>query len=233
MTGRELAVARGWADTRTTLASWQRAPLAILRTWVPLSVAIALGLLIGCWAVARLSTPDGWTLILPGVQRPATPVDALEILARNLLVLALHALACLAGFIAKSSLPLEAQDHTGFRRWLHDRAGSAAMVFVAGATLFSLGTQAYVLGGVLSTLSAQFGVSPAAVLLTFAPHAIPELAALFLPLAAWLLAARAGAYEQLMAATFATTAVALPVLAFTAVVEVTVTPQLIRALHFV
>ena len=50
-------------------------------------------------------------------------------------------------------------------------------------------------------------------LLTVAPHALLELTALFLPLAAWLVAARAGAWNQLMAATFATTAIALPALA--------------------
>ena len=233
MTGRELAVARGWADTRATLRAWNRAPLAVLRRWVPVSLAIAVGLLAAVWLVATVTEPDSFTLILPGVQRPATPGDALSIFARNLLVLALHALACLAGFIARSALPLEAEDHTGWLRRVHDHAGSAAMVFVAGATAFSLATQAYVLGGMLSTLSFHLVTTPAELLLTIAPHAIPELTALFLPLAAWLLAARAGAYEQLMAATFATTALALPVLAFSAVVEVTITPRIIHALHFV
>lgn len=233
MTGRELAVVQGWADTRATLRTWQRDPLAVLRLWVPISLLVALALLVAVWAIARASAPDTWELILPGVQRAATTGDALGIFLRNLLVLALHALACLAGFIAKSSLPLEAQDHKGWLRALHDRAGGAALVFVGAATIFSLGTQAYVLGGVLSTLSWQLAASPAEVLLTFAPHALPELTALFLPLAAWMLAARAEAWDQLMAATFVTTAVALPVLAVAAVVEVTVTPRLITALHFV
>jgi hypothetical protein len=205
----------------------------VLRGWLPVSLAVACALLAAVWLVALIEEPDSFTFILPGVQRPATAVDALTIFAKNLLVLALHSLACLAGFIAKSSLPVEAEDYSGWKRWLHDRAGSAAMVFVAAATVFSLATQAYALGGILSTLSWQFATSPAELLLTIAPHAIPELTALFLPLAAWLLAARAGAYEQLMAATFATTAIALPVLAFSAVVEVTITPRLIHALHFV
>jgi hypothetical protein len=233
MNGRELAVARGWADTRATLAAWNRAPLRPLRAWVPLSLAVALGLLVAVWAVSLLSTPEPFGLILAGVQRPATAVDALQIVGRNLLVLALHALACLAGFIAKSSLPLEAQDHTGWWRWVHDHAGPAALAFVGGATLFSLGTQAYVLGGMLSTLAAQFGTSEALMLVTMAPHALLELTALFLPLAAWLVAARAGAWSQLMAATVATTALALPALVVAAIIEITVTPWLIRVLHFV
>ena len=42
-------------------------------------------------------------------------------------------------------------------------------------------------------------------------HAVPELCALFLPLAAWLLASRRRAWNELLAATFVTTAIAVPV----------------------
>jgi hypothetical protein len=233
VTGRELAVVRGWADTRATLRTWNRAPLPVLRAWVPLSLAVAAALLGAVWLVATLTTPDDSTLILPGVQRSATAGDAFSIVGHNLLVLALHALACVAGFIAKSSLPLEAEDHTGVWRRVHDHAGPAAIAFVGAATAFSLGTQAYVLGGVLAQLASQFGTTPAMMLLTVAPHAIVELTALFLPLAAWLVAARAGHWNQLLAATFATTALALPLLVAGAVIEVGVTPRLIHALHFV
>jgi hypothetical protein len=231
--GRELAVARGWADTRATLGAWQRSPLPILRRWVPLSLAVTLALLGAVWIVATISEPEGFALILPGVQRPATVGDAAAIVGRNLLVLALHALACLAGFIAKSSLPVEAEDYSGAWRWIHDRAGSAAIAFVGGATIFSLATQAYVLGGTLATLAPQFGTTPAMLLVTVAPHAVLELTALFLPLAAWMVAARAGAWHQLMAATFVTTALALPALVLAAVIEVGVTPRIIHVLHFV
>ncbi len=233
MTGRELAVVRGWADTRDTLNAWHRAPLRVLRLWVPVSLAVTLALLAAVWVVATVSNPDLSTLILPGVQRPGTTGDVAAIVPRNRLVHALHALACLAGFIAKSSLPLEAEDHTGAWRWVHDRAGPAAIAFVGAATAFSLATQAYVLGGVLATLAPQFGTTPLMMLVTVAPHAVLELTALFLPRAAWLVAARAGAWHQLMAATFATTAVALPAVVLAAVIEVVVTPRIIHALHFV
>ena len=49
-------------------------------------------------------------------------------------------------------------------------------------------------------------------LLGLLPHALPELTALFLPLAAWTLASRRGAWEELLAATIVTVAVAVPVL---------------------
>jgi uncharacterized membrane protein SpoIIM required for sporulation len=62
------------------------------------------------------------------------------------------------------------------------------------------------------------------------PHAIPELVALFLPLAAWIIASRRGEWEQLLAATFVTVAIAVPVLVASAFVEVYVSPHLFGAL---
>ena len=70
-------------------------------------------------------------------------------------------------------------------------------------------------------------------LLALTPHALPELVAIFLPLAAWLVAARARAWHQLLAATLVTTTIALPVVFAAAAVEVYVTPEVLRALHFV
>jgi hypothetical protein len=63
-----------------------------------------------------------------------------------------------------------------------------------------------------------------------APHALPELFALFLPLAAWIVASRAGQWQDLLAATFVTVAIAVPVLVAAAVVETAVTPDLIAIL---
>jgi hypothetical protein len=151
-------------------------------------------------------------------------------LYRNGLVLALHAMACVAGFIAGSSLPLSAEKRTGLSRWVHQKAGPLAIAFVVGATTFSLVTQAYVLGGAAATLSWQLGVDPAALLAVVAVHALPELVALFLPLAAWLVASRQGDWHELLAATFVTVAIAVPVLVVGAVVEVYLTPELLAML---
>jgi hypothetical protein len=81
-----------------------------------------------------------------GHLRPGQLGDVGDILFRNSLVLALHGFACVAGFIAGSSVPMQAEQHSGWKRTLHDRAGQGAILFVMAATLFSLGTQAYVLG---------------------------------------------------------------------------------------
>ena len=233
MTGRELAVVQGWDDTRRTLRAWNRTPWTVLGTWAGVSAGIAGGLLLSVVIIGSLVAPDTVPRFLHGLQTPPSLTDVAEVLGRNLLVLALHAMACLAGFIAKSSLPLEAADYSGVWRRVHDAAGPLAIAFVAGATLFSLCTQAYVLGYGLSSLSDQLGTQPAALLAGLLPHAVPELVALFLPLAAWLIAARAEAWHELLAATIATSAIALPVLMLAALVEVYVTPRLLMALHFV
>ncbi len=229
----ELAVVRGWPATRATLARWQPAPFAVVGPWVAVSALVAAGLLTATWLVALAATPDPTPLVLAGVDPASSFAEVRAILGRNLLVLALHALACLAGFIAKTSLPAEAQAYGGRWRRVHDLAGPAALAFVAAATVFSLATQAVALGLRLGSLAPQLGTSPGALLLALLPHALPELVALFLPLAAWLLAARARAWDELLAATVVTTAIALPVLVAAAAVEVHLTPRLLEALHFV
>jgi hypothetical protein len=194
------------------------------------SLAVAGGLLLAVWAVALLSAPDPRTLVLPGVTRPATPGDLGRVLFGNLLVLALHALACVAGFIAGSALPREAARKQGLWRRVHERAGPLAIAFVTGATLFSLTSQVLVLGGSIASLSAQLGIRPGVLLAGLLPHAVPELVALFLPLAAWLIASRRGAWHELLAATFVTVAVAVPVLAVSATVETYLSPRLLLTL---
>ena len=136
-------------------------------------------------------------------------------------------MACVAGFMAGSSLPIVAQGHTGWLRRVHDRSGKLAIAFVAAATLFSLSTQAYALGAAAATAAADRGMSPGILMLGLLPHALPELCALFLPLAAWIIASRRGAWNTLLAATFVTTAIAVPVLVAAAAFEVWVTPHVL------
>ena len=47
-------------------------------------------------------------------------------------------------------------------------------------------------------------------LLGLLAHAVPELVALFLPLAAWVVASRRGDWHELLAATIVTVAIAVP-----------------------
>ena len=180
--------------------------------------------------------------------QPAELGDVGYVLFRNSLVLALHASACVAGFIAGASLPLSAEKYSGLWRKIHDTAGPIAIVWVSACTIFSLSTQAYVLGATAtiratgspfpsggrtivtaSTVSWHLGISPGLLLITLLPHALPELAALFLPLAAWVIASRSDDWHKLLAATFVTVAIAVPVLVIAAFVENYVTPHLLLA----
>ena len=223
----ELALVQGMDHTKATLRRWNAAPASILLPWAVGSLAIACGLLLGVWVIATQSEPDPSGLSFAGVTRDVREFDYPYVLFRNSLVLALHSLACVAGFIAGSSLPVVAQGHTGWWRKAHDIAGPFAILFVTGATLFSLGTQAYVIGGSAATLSHQLGLTEAELILALTPHAVPELFALFLPLAAWVIASRRGQWEQLLAATIVTTAIAAPLLLSAAAVEVWLTPRVI------
>jgi hypothetical protein len=226
-----LVLVRGLRDTRGTLARWNAAPWPVVRTWLVGAAAISGGLLLAVLVIASRATPDATPVLLPGLNTAATPAAVVHVLARNSLVLALHAFACVAGFIAGSSLPLEAERHKGLWRAVHDHAGPLAITFVVAATSFSLATQAYVLGNAAATLAAQGDMSPALLLVGILPHAVPELIALFLPLAAWIIASRRGDWHELLAATVVTVGIAVPVLVVAGVIEVYVSPQLILALR--
>ena len=224
MDAEQLAVVRGWDDTRATLRGWRARPVAVVARWVRGSLAVAVLLLVATWVVALLTVPDPMSSPRPGV---APWRDFGYILYRNGLVLALHAMACVAGFVAGSALPIAAAGYRGWWRRVHDRAGRMAMGFVAAATLFSLATQAYALGMSTADVADALGIAPGLLIAGLALHAVPELGALFLPLAAWLLAGRRGAWHELLAATFVTTAIAVPVLVAAAAVEVWVSPHVL------
>jgi Stage II sporulation protein M len=230
MSANQHVFSHGMRDTRATLASWSGRPWGVLRAWVALSLAIALALLTATWVVAGLMTPDLTPVHLAGLTYPSGPSDLLPILWRNSLVLALHGTACVAGFIAGASMPIAAAQRAGFSRWIHVKAGEFAILFVCAVTLFSLSTQALYLGFQGSTIAYQLHISRFELILSVLPHAIPELTALFLPLAAWLIASRRGQWNQLLAATFITVALAIPVLVIAATIEVYVWPHILQSI---
>ncbi len=230
MNANQHVFSHGMRDTRATFEAWNDRPWPVLRGWLALSLAIAATLLVAVWFVAGMLTPDLTPVHLPGLTEPTRPADLLPILYRNSLVLALHATACVAGFIAGASMPLAAAQRAGFSRWVHVKAGEMAILFVCAVTLFSLSTQALFLGFQGSTIAFQLHISRVALILSVLPHAIPELTALFLPLAAWLIASRRGQWNQLLAATFITVALAIPTLVVAATIEVYVWPHILRAL---
>jgi hypothetical protein len=194
------------------------------------SLGAATALLLAVWLIATIAGPSGF----PELDRPPLrighPLDVTNILGRNALVLAFHAMACVAGFIAGSSLPLQAREQSGIRRALHEHGGRFAILFVIAATTFSLSVQALVIGNEAASVAAKLHTSVATLLIALLPHALPELAALFLPLAAWIIASRRGEWEQLLAATLVTLAISVPTLLVSALIEVYVSPHLLSAL---
>lgn len=224
-----LVLVEGMRRTRAALEHWRARPWTTLRPWLAGSFAIAVALLGGTWLVAQFANLTPGDYDAAAVTDAGTLGDVRFILTRNALVLALHALACVAGFIARSSLPLEAKVHAGTWHRFHDRIGAVALGFVAVATLASLTTQAVALGVATANYADALDMSAAGFLATRLPHALPELMALFLPLAAWLLTSRRGRWHDLLAVTFVTVAVAVPVLVGAAFIEVYVSPHLLPA----
>jgi hypothetical protein len=224
------ALTHGIRCTRQTLREWHLHPGRVLGRWFAGALLAAVGLLTAVWIIASLSGAHEQIVALRPPFAVGDTDDVVGVLARNMLVLALHAMACVAGFIAGSSLPLQVEGRTGLSRWVHEHGGRLAILFVIAATTFSLSAQAYLLGRTLGGVAAFLGVSPGLLLLGVLPHALPELIALFLPLAAWIIASRRGEWEQLLAATFVTVAFAVPILLVAAFVEVYVSPHVFTAL---
>ena len=190
-------------------------------------------LLAATWLVAtqsRRPTPRAPTF--PGVTRArATIGDYGFVLFRNGLVLALHSLACVAGFMAGSSLPQVAEGYSGVWRRIHELAGPLAIAFVAARHAVLARSRRPTRSAATPRRSPPTSASPRSCSCSgILPHALPELFALFLPLAAWTLASRAKRWEELLAATFVTTAIAIPILLLAGAVEVWVSPRLLLAL---
>jgi hypothetical protein len=221
----------GVRRTHETLRAWQADPWPAVRRWFAGALAAAVVLLAATWLIAGVSGAGGF--VVQTIAPPFTVGNLGQvgmIVVKNLLVLALHAMACVAGFIAGSSLPLQAQGHSGVARVIHERGGRFAIIFVVAATTFSLSAQAVVLGGETASVAAALHTSPGILLVVLLPHALIELTALFLPLAAWIIASRRGEWDQLLAATVVTVALALPMLVFAALLEVYVSPHILQAL---
>ncbi|MGZ6373054.1 MAG: hypothetical protein ACXWL8_06625, partial [Candidatus Limnocylindria bacterium] len=62
-------------------------------------------------------------------------------------------------------------------------------------------TQTLALGLIGSTIAWDVNIPVPLLVATAAPHALLELTAVFLPLAAWTIASRRGEWDQLLAAT--------------------------------
>lgn len=218
-------------ETRETLDRWGRAKTRVLGAWLLRSLGIALVMLVSVYVVSLIAKPTD-SAALPNILGQPRPEDVLVVFFRNFLVLALHGFVCLAGFMAMRALPEQTQYKSGVNRWVHEHAGPFTMVFVTVATIFSMTTQTWILGHQVADLSYTLGLTNSTLMLTVLPHAVLELTAVFLPLAATLMASRAGAWHELLAATIVTVSVALPMLVVAAVLEAYLWPQTLQSVIF-
>jgi Stage II sporulation protein M len=229
MDANQYVFVHGMRRTRSILERWGDDPWPVLRTWLTGALLIAVGLLCAVTVAGSLITPDYGFHYGPMVPSSPGPGRVLAVLGRNSLVLALHAAACVAGFIAGATLPLSAERRTGLSRLIHQKARPIAFAWVIMVTCFSLLTQTLALGLAGSTIAYDAGISVPLLVLTAAPHALIELTAVFLPLAAWTIASRKGEWDQLLAATMVTVAIAIPMLIVAATWEVYVWPHILAA----
>jgi hypothetical protein len=218
-------------ETRETLDRWGENKLNVLGGWLIKSLCIALIMLIAVYIVAVLAAGTD-TYALPNILGDPRFSDVVIVFFRNMLVLALHGFVCLAGFMAMRALPEQAQYKRGVDRWVHEHAGPAAMVFVTCATIFSMTTQTWILGHQVADLSYTLKVPESTLMLTVLPHAVLELTAVFLPLAAFLTASRAGKWDELLAATIVTVSFAIPMIIVAAVLEAYLWPITLQSVIF-
>lgn len=218
-------------ETRDTFKRWGKSPVKVVGKWMLVSFTIAVLMLLAVLGVSQLASAQE-TFSLPNILENGSLNDAVRVFFRNSLVLALHAFVCIAGFMAMRALPEQAQYKRGVDRWIHEHAGPAAMVFVTCATLFSICTQILILGHSVADLSLTLQLSQSTLMLTVLPHALIELTAVFLPLAAFLMASRSGDWHELLAATVVTVAVAIPMLVLAAWLEAYRWPELLEKVVF-
>ncbi len=218
-------------ETRETLDRWGEEKTKVLGGWMIKSLCIALTMLLAVYIVSLL-VGGADTYALPNILGKPHMSDVVVVFFRNMLVLALHGFVCLAGFMAMRALPEQSKYKSGLNRWVHEHAGPAAMIFVSAATIFSMTTQTWILGNQVADLSFSLGVSQATLMLTVLPHAVLELTAVFLPLAAFLTASRAHEWDQLLAATIVTVSVAIPMIIIAALLEAYLWPTTLQSVIF-
>src|SRR5262245_23483454 len=185
MDANQYVLVHGMRRTRSILEGWEDEPWPVIRTWLLGAVLISLCLLAAVTVVASSVLPDFGFHYGPTAGDAQSIKQVLGVLARNSLVLALHAFACVAGFIAGATLPLTASTKTGIKKVIHEKARPIAFAWVIAVTCFSLLTQTIGLGMIGATIAWDEHISAPLLVLTALPHALLELTAVFLPLAAW------------------------------------------------
>jgi hypothetical protein len=215
----------GASDTRAALGRFAGAPLRTFVPWAAGAAALAVLMLGAALVIGSLSRPGD--PFLPVFLDPSAGVDDfVRVLGRNLLVLLLESLVCLAVYLSSRSLPLHAKHSRGLSRSLHARASGIALGVVIALAIYAFAWQAWRLGHDVASAAQTLHLSQAGLLARLGLHAVPELTAVFLPLSAAVLLCRRGRRDDLAAAAVVSGLAAIPVLAIAAGCEVWVTRAL-------
>lgn len=199
-----------------------------VRGWFALSGTIAAAMLCGVVIMAGLLPADpADARFNPLASGQANPAEVWPILARNMAVLFIHLGACAIGaMISRPHRPLPAS--WGPLRYLHIAVPAwmarASLAYAWTVTLFSVALQTAGIGFVLAGLSAYLHAPPAELVVLVLPHALPELVAVFLPLALFIIQARRGELAVLSRWSWEALALALPLLVAAALWEALVAP---------
>src|SRR5436189_2680408 len=113
MDANQYVLVQGMRRTRSVLETWGENPWPVIRTWFLGAVLVAIGLLAGVTLTASILKPDLGFHYGESVPQGLALGRVEGVIFRNSLVLALHAAACVAGFIAGATLPLTADRKTG------------------------------------------------------------------------------------------------------------------------
>ena len=215
----QIAFKVGMSETRLTLREWFDGRGKVALPWLALSLLIACSMFLGTYAVATKMPQAAKSQMPMFIFSGNSAADALDLLLRNSMVLLLHLLVCVAAYLARRAVPMQAKYTSGVNRWVHENAGGVAMLAVAGMTVYSLAWQTWQLGNALHSASDTLDISAASLLVRASLHGIPELTAMFLPLAACLILGWRKQWNQMLAASVLCACISLPILVAAAATE--------------
>ena len=204
-----MVVLAGRRWTRALFAVWAQRPLPVLAPWALGALALGAALLGAALVVALASGPSG--VYTPVFADPSAGVsDVARIVLRNTTVLTLQVVVCTGVYLA-------------LRTGAEPRARAYGLPVIVALWAYSFASQAWRLGHELASAAHTLGLSSAGLLARLCVHAVPELTAVFLPLAACVALVRRGRADDLAAATLLTAAVAFPLVVCAAIAEVFLT----------
>lgn len=213
----------GVDESKQCWRQWRQQRFVVVWPWLGLSILISLFMLFGIWVVASYLTPTQSRGILTFLEGSPWQ-NWFDVLVNNTIVLILHLLVCVAAYLARRSIPMQAKYLSGVNRFVHNHAGGIAMVAVSLMVIYSLLFQTWAIGETLNQVARTDNVSAFSILIRVAPHALVELTAVFLPLAACLLLGRQDKWNELLAAAWLCTLIAVPMLFVASAFEAFVAP---------